>query len=115
QEGPLFVGNLDYFFEQIGTQVPYYVWLRADPDVGEAQLNLRYSGWKTAATHIVREQERPERQGIFGMLSVGFVAAAVLTVLGFFLYALFSLRRRAIEIGVLRAVGLSSRQMVAFL
>ena len=115
QDGPLFVGNLEYYFQQLGTLIPYNVWLRADPGVGEAQLNLRYSRWKAAVPQILREQERPERQGLFGLLSVGFTASAVLTVLGFLLYALFSFRRRAIEMGVLRAIGLSSRQMVAFL
>jgi putative ABC transport system permease protein len=52
---------------------------------------------------------------LFGLLSVGFAAAAVLTVLGFLLYALFSFRRRFIEFGVLRAIGLSSEQMTSFL
>src|SRR5262249_8464706 len=44
-----------------------------------------------------------------------FAAAALLTVLGFFLYAIFSFRRRLIELGVLRAIGLSAPQMAAFL
>ena len=46
---------------------------------------------------------------------MGFVAAALLTVFGFFLYALFSFRRRFIELGVLRAVGLGSDQMLTLL
>jgi putative ABC transport system permease protein len=66
-------------------------------------------------TQVLKEQTRPERQGLFGVLSVGFAAAALLTVLGFFLYAVFSFRRRLIELGVLRAVGLSAPQMGAFL
>ena len=64
---------------------------------------------------IADEQRRPERQGLFGLLSVGFVAAALLTVLGFLLYALFSFRRRIIELGILRAIGLSAGQMTSFL
>jgi putative ABC transport system permease protein len=36
-------------------------------------------------------------------------------VLGFLLYAVFSFRQRFIELGVLRAIGLSVGQMVAFL
>jgi putative ABC transport system permease protein len=52
---------------------------------------------------------------LFGVLSVGFMAAAALTVLGFLLYAFFSFRRRFIELGVLRAIGLSSWQMTVFL
>ncbi len=39
----------------------------------------------------------------------------MLTVLGFILYAMFSFRRRFIELGMLRAVGLSARQMAALL
>ena len=119
-EGPLFVGNLDYLFESAGGQFPYSVWLKTAPDADYAALgNKDLSGqpldWKAPAADILAEQQLPERQGLFGLLSVGFAAAAILTVLGFLLYALFSFRRRLIEFGVLRAVGLSAAQMTAFL
>ncbi len=122
EDGPLFVGNLDYLFEQAGGQFPYNVWLKTDPDVdhdqiveGVRDLRLRVLDWDAPLLKVDAEQRRPERQGLFGLLSVGFVAAALLTVLGFLLYALFSFRRRFIELGILRAIGLSSRQMTAFL
>ena len=67
------------------------------------------------AQRIRREQGKPERQGLLGLLSVGFAAAAVLAALGFMLYALFSFRRRAVELGVLRASGLSTRHMAGFI
>ena len=119
-EGPLFVSNLDYLFESAGGQFPYSVWLKTAPDADYAALgNEGLSGqpldWEAPAADILAEQQHPERQGLFGLLSVGFAAAAVLTVLGFLLYALFSFRRRLIEFGVLRAVGLSAAQMTAFL
>lgn len=44
---------------------------------------------------------------------MGFIAAAVLTVLGLLLYAVFSYQRRLVELGILRAVGLSARKMTA--
>ena len=120
--GPLFVGNLDYVFQQAGGQYPYNVWLKIDPDVsshdiieGVKEQGLRVQTWQDSVTFINTEQLRPQRQGLFGLLSVGFVAAALLTVFGFMLYAFFSFRRRFIELGVLRAVGLSARQMTAFL
>lgn len=122
EEGPLFVGNLDYLFERAGGQFPYDVWLKTDPNMdynkvieGVRALNLRVLDWDAALLRVGREQKRPERQGLFGLLSVGFGAAALLTVLGFLLYALFSFRRRFIELGILRAIGLSSGQMTAFL
>lgn len=122
EEGPLFVGNLDYLFERAGGLFPYDVWLKVEPGVDYQQvvesirdLNFRVLDWDAALLEVEKEQERPERQGLFGLLSVGFGAAAVLTVLGFLLYALFSFRRRFIELGILRAIGLSSGQMTAFL
>ena len=44
-----------------------------------------------------------------------FRSAAVLTVLGFLVYAVVSFRQRFIELGTLRALGLSVWQMGAFL
>jgi putative ABC transport system permease protein len=123
EEGPLFVGNLDYLYELAGSQFPYEVWLSVEPgmdmqDLGSIsleELNVRVMNWDDAPLQITAEQGRPERQGLFGLLSIGFGAAAILTVFGFLLYALFSFRRRFIELGVLRASGLSSGQMTSFL
>jgi putative ABC transport system permease protein len=118
-DGLLFVGGLDYLFQEAGGQFPYHVWLETVPDVSYAQLGsvsgLAALDWKASPLRITEQQNMPERQGLFGVLSVGFVAAALLTVLGFLLYALFSFRRRFIEFGVLRAVGLSTWQMTSFL
>jgi len=119
-EGVLFVGNLDYLFERAGGQFPYSIWLKTAPEadyavLGAEALTGRQLDWKAPTVTILAEQQLPERQGLFGLLSVGFAAAAALTVIGFLLYALFSFRRRFIEFGVLRAVGLSGAQMTAFL
>ncbi len=119
---PLIVGNLEHFFEQAGGQLPYDVWIKTTPDADFVQieeelrdLDIMVLDWRSARQRIAEEQSLPERQGLFGVLSVGFLAAALLTVLGFFLYALFSFRRRYIELGTLRAIGLSAGQMTTFL
>ena len=89
---------------------------QADPSkLVQNGLNTIVREWKSAELNIQAEQRRPERQGLFGLLSVGFVASALLTVLGFLLYALFSFRRRFIEMGMLRAIGLSIQQMTSLL
>jgi putative ABC transport system permease protein len=122
EDGPFFVGNLDYAFQQMGDEYPYDVWLTTDgarPDE-DIMADLREMGffvmsYDDARLMILKEQTQPARQGLFGVLSVGFLAAAGLTVLGFLLYAVFSFRQRFIELGVLRAIGLSVGQMAAFL
>jgi len=120
--GPLLVGNLDYLFEQMGGMFPYDVWAKTEPGINYQnmlsdlrELDLSVLNWKSSRLTIAEEQRMPQRQGLFGVLSVGFLAAALLTVLGFLLYALFSFRRRFIELGTLRAIGLSPGQMTAFL
>jgi putative ABC transport system permease protein len=119
EDGPLFIGNLDSLFQQVGGDMPYHVWLRTEPTFDEAAFDdalddhrLFTWSWREPYTWIEQRQLRPERQGMFGLLTVGFGAAALLTVIGFFLYALFSFRDRSIELGILRAVGLRAWQMV---
>lgn len=121
-EGPLFVANLDYVHEGMGGQYPYNVWAQTDgltdPDAivrGVRDLGIVVVSAESARDLIAAEQLRPERQGVFGILSVGFIAAAALTVLGFLVYAIVSFQRRFVELGMLRAIGLSVSQMSAYL
>jgi putative ABC transport system permease protein len=122
EEGPFMIGNLDYVFEQQGGQYPYEVWLRLSDGTttrmvgtGAADLGLKISPEAYAPTDISVERDRPERQGLYGLLSVGFVSAAALTALGFLFYSLLSFQRRFVELGTLRAIGLSTGQLSALL
>jgi len=140
ERGTMIVGNLEELTMRSGAEYPHEVWLatrrnvdpesiayavrgfsilldqQADQDkLVQNGLNTIVKEWSSAEINIRTEQRRPERQGLFGLLSVGFVASALLTVLGFLLYALFSFRRRFIEMGMLRAIGLSIKQMTSLL
>jgi putative ABC transport system permease protein len=122
QDGPFFVANLDHIHNALGGTYPYDVWLSTDASAnsesiveGVRDLGLVVVTDRDARETISTEQTRPERQGLFGLLSVGFIAAAGLTVIGFLVYAVVSFQRRFIELGMLRAIGLSIRQMAAFL
>ena len=116
--GALFVANLDNIFESVGAIQPYNVWLKtlaeADTsaivpginDMGVAVITIQdaQAQWKQAV-------QEPGRQGVLGMLSVGFLAAAGLAIILVLLYILFSFRERSIQMGVLRAIGMTVRQM----
>lgn len=119
EHGALFVGNLDYLFEQAGVELAHRIiartpdnfdqkaLLEAIYDVGADGVSIR-----GPAERIERIQSQPERQGLFGILSIGFIASLLVTVLGLFLYTLFSYQRRMVELGILRAVGLSRAAMM---
>jgi putative ABC transport system permease protein len=118
QDGPLMIANLNYIFDQMGGQYPYDVWIdraeQADLDAlvaGVRGMGINVVTTRDAAQMITEEQIRPQRQGLFGLLSVGFVAAGAITLLGFLLAALINARRRAIELGVLGALGMSGGQV----
>lgn len=119
QDGVLIVGNLDYLFEQAGAELNYDYLARTAPDIDIANFRSELFAKGTSGLiyrepfrAITRGQAQPDRQGLFGLLSIGFIASTVVTVLGFFLYAFFSYRRRFVELGVLRAVGLTRNEMM---
>jgi putative ABC transport system permease protein len=118
QDGPIVVSNLNYIFDQMGGQYPYDVWISRAADAkvdtivsGVRGLGIAVVDARDAATLIAEEQAQPRRQGLFGLLSVGFIASGALTLLGFLISALISARRRAIDLGVLRALGMSGFQV----
>lgn len=119
EDGALFVGNLDYVFEQAQTELPHRVIARVSPafdrqDFIREILRLGAQGVLVdePLSHIQREQLRPERQGLFGLLSIGFITSSLATMLGFLLYTIFSYQKRYVELGILRAIGLSQMAMI---
>lgn len=117
-----FVTNIDYTFEKLGKDVPYDVLLALQPgvsgaDVAQAATEKEFivEDVLDAQVAIREAQSQPARQGLFGVLTTGFMAATLLTAIGFVLYSLVSFRRRAIELGVLRTIGLSESQMAVYL
>jgi len=108
------VANLDYV--QFGTAgvVPFGIWMRLAPDADGAAVaqgvtsRLQVIPEYVADLHAIlsADQGRLERLGIFGVLSVCFIAAALLSALGLLMHSLVSLRARGLRFAVLQALGL---------
>lgn len=118
QDGALVIANLDHIFDQMGGQYPYDVWIDREEgaDIEQIAAGVRRLGIdlvdvRDAASRVREEQARPQRQGLFGLLSIGYLAASGISVAGFLIAALASARRRSIELGVLRALGLPGRSL----
>lgn len=116
----VFVGNLDYLFEQVGDETQHQVWLRTQSDavpdeMMESVINMGI--WpvqrQDARARLLIDEERVERIGLFGVLSVGFVVAAVTACLSLLIYTYASLQSRLQQNSVLRAVGIKTRQVLA--
>jgi len=120
EDRPTIVGNLDYLFSQAGGMFPYHVWLRVEPNVDGAVLFdaveskvVEAIRRRDARALIKAEQDKMERVGIFGTLSIGFLAAAVMAGIGLLVYNYASLQERFFRFAVLRAMGLAGRQLIS--
>jgi putative ABC transport system permease protein len=115
------VANLDYLQDQMGIS-PYYVWARLRPGTNAREVSddIRDRGVEVLRAKeqaVIRREAMadPTVTGLLGVLTVGFLLSAGLSVLGFLLHARLSLARRVPQFGVLRTIGLSKRQLVVSL
>ncbi|MEZ4680135.1 MAG: FtsX-like permease family protein [Caldilineaceae bacterium] len=67
---------------------------------------------RSARAGIAADQARLERVGIFGTLTVGFVAATVMAMLALLVHNYASLQERLYQFGVMRAIGLWRTQVI---
>ncbi len=117
--GPFVIVTLDQLLDEVGPQ-PSEIWLRLRPGASEPmieatldRLGLPVTRPRSRQALVLAGQTAPSRQGVFGLLAVGFLVGAGLSILGFLVYSSLSFRRRVIQIGILRAIGLGRGQVVA--
>jgi putative ABC transport system permease protein len=113
-EGPYFVlTNYEHITNELGGKYMYEIWLRSDgsDNVQAVQATAFRNSLRvlpyTPTAFVSAEILQPQRQGLFGLLSIGFVATGVMSMIGMLAYILLTLRKRSVEFGVLRAIGIS--------
>lgn len=113
RDGFFAITNIDPIFELVGTELPHNVWLRLDPGAdGDAvlaqvrELGFPVLNWLDPAELITAAKADPTRRGVLGFLSVGFVSAILLTLVGSVIQSTASFRTQAVQLGSLRAMGL---------
>jgi len=103
------------------TQAPDEYWMTVDPEsVDEVIAALASEPYSSAEVFSRAERETtlqsdPVALGTIGSLMLGFVAAAIFAGIGFAVNAAVSARERLVEFALMRAVGLSNRQLIAWL
>lgn len=123
------VGNLDYLFLITGIDLPYNVWMATDGNLQakvsplgntdthsgifglvKDEMGLVAGQARDARLIISQERGKFERVGVYGTLSVGFLAATLMAILALLIYSYASLQDRLYQFGVLRAIGVRQRQ-----
>ncbi|NLS79459.1 MAG: ABC transporter permease [Chloroflexi bacterium] len=118
-ERPTVVGNLDNLFTAAGSPLPHSIWFRLLPGADQDELYAKIEGlgvwiakWRNTGPLITLEQNKMERVGIFGMLTLSFLAAALFAGIGLLVYNYASLRERLYRFAIVRAVGLTQTQLL---
>jgi putative ABC transport system permease protein len=116
------VANLAYLEKASKSHGPNEVWLDTDSSQSTIdRLLIAVNQWpRRIISHdglppANAAQDNPLSAGIYGVVSVGFLIAAALALLGFATYAYLTLQQRLTEVAILRALGLSPGQVRSLL
>ncbi len=113
------IGNMDNIINYFGIAMPHRIWFRLAAGATDEQVlaGARSTGIQTLdimSTHelLNTAQAEFERVGVFGTLTVSFLAAALMAALGLLTYSYASLQERLFQFAVLRAVGLHRLEII---
>ena len=113
------VGNLENLFTEAGAEFEHQIWMRTQDGFDEKALfqavknkGVEPIAQRNARTAIAADQAKLERVGIFGTLTVGFMAATLMAMLALLVHNYASLQERLYQFGVMRAIGLWRSQVI---
>ncbi|MCD9025885.1 ABC transporter permease [Cohnella silvisoli] len=117
----LIVGNLSRIQFQLALE-PYQVWLKMKPGYSTSEFYDGIEKSKLGLTSIVNTREDlnkakndPFLLALNGILTLGFIISILISFVGFLLYWILSLKGRTLQNGIMRAIGLSLRQLIGML
>lgn len=101
---------------------PYQIWLKmAEGATSEAlyesikESRLPIETINDSSQMLIKEKTDPSLQGMNGALTLGFIIIMIMTIIGFLIYWILSIRGRTLQFGILRAMGLSFREIIGML
>lgn len=117
----LVVANLSYIQSKLALQ-PYEVWIKKQDGATDKQINddiidraLGIAKIDYRNQELVKMKNDPMLQGINGMLTLCFITAMLISMLGFLIYWIISIQNRVLQFGILRAMGMSLSKVIGML
>ncbi|MBQ6675372.1 MAG: FtsX-like permease family protein [Ruminococcus sp.] len=115
------VMNFDYV--RVATNVePYEVWLKLKDGTKTEDFysaleaaNIKCSTLEVASQQVIQKKNDPMLQGMNGALTLGFIIIMIMCIIGFLIYWIISIRSRTLQFGILRAMGMKFREIIAML
>ncbi|MCL4506934.1 MAG: ABC transporter permease [Chloroflexi bacterium] len=116
---PAVIVDANYLNSVLGGTFPGFVWMRLKPGVSGSEVltKVMEMGVEPVKEHdlgaiLQTDQQKLENVGMFGLLSISFVAGALLAAIGILVYSLSSLMERAQRFAIMRAMGMRQVEVV---
>ena len=113
----LVVANYNYCVNCLGI-IPYNIWIKKADGWNDQSLyenlekeKLEMVKVDAADSQVITYKNNAINMGINGVLTLGFILTMVIAGIGFIIYWVLSIKERALQFGVLRAMGLSQSQL----
>lgn len=113
--------NFDYINALTITE-PYEVWLSLDDETPIADLYQSVIDMDITATRldVARQMVTSSKtdatlQGVNGALTLGFITIMAMCFIGFLIYWILSIKGRTLQFGILRAMGMSFKEIIAMI
>ncbi|WP_373232470.1 ABC transporter permease [Cohnella sp.] len=117
----LIVGHLSRIQFQLALE-PYEIWIKMKPGSSTSEFYEGIAESKIPLVSIVNTKELlskakndPFLLALNGILTLGFIISILISFVGFLLYWILSLKGRTLQNGIMRAIGLSLRQLIGML
>ena len=115
------VMNYNYIYNLTDIE-PYEVWIdMADgatsealySDIKEKRIPIEYI--TDSSQLLIQEKNDPQLQGMNGALTMSFVIIMIMTIIGFLIYWILSIRSRTLQFGILRAMGVTFKEIIGMI
>jgi putative ABC transport system permease protein len=115
------VANLNYIYAKRPVE-PYQVWMKKKPGTTSNEIYKQMEEKKIILTQrkdmtekLIKQKNDPILQGTNGSLTLGFIVTAVISIIGFLIYWIMSIKKRVLQFGIFRAMGLTSDKIILML
>lgn len=121
QSKNIVIANFDYVFSKMPVR-PYEVWLKKKSEISNAVIyksmeasNIPIAEYKDLMLETYEAKNDIFLKGTNSVLNLGFLSIGAITVLGFLVYWLLSLKGRTLSFGIYRSLGISSKSITLVL
>ncbi len=115
------IANLSFLQSKLRKE-PYEIWIKradgyTDTDVYNSivESNLQLDGITYVDQEIIKSKNDPLLQGLNGMLTLSFIITMMISAIGFLIYWILSIKSRALQFGIFRAMGLSLKNIIGMI